>query len=68
MINFAAENIVEPFNRQRKGHANEYKVSTNPHRVQVTAAFWLQSFNPAGTRVGLHSNYIHLWAILDQKY
>ena len=50
MINFAAENIVEPFNRQRKGHANEYKVSTNPHRVQVTAIFWLQSVNPAGTR------------------
>ena len=33
MINFAAENIVEPFNRQRKGHANEYKVSINPHRI-----------------------------------
>jgi hypothetical protein len=33
MINFAADNIVEPFNHQRKGHANEYKVSTNPHRV-----------------------------------
>ena len=30
MINFAAENIVEPFNHKRKGHANEYKVSINP--------------------------------------
>lgn len=42
MINFAAENIVEPFNRQRKGHANEYKVNTNPHRALVTATIWLQ--------------------------
>lgn len=33
MITFAAGNIVEPFNHMRKGHANEYKVSTNPHRV-----------------------------------
>lgn len=42
MINFAADNIVEPFNHQRKGHANEYKVSTNPHRALVTATIWLQ--------------------------
>ena len=33
MINFAAGNIVEPFNHLRKGHTNEYKVSTTPRRV-----------------------------------
>ena len=35
-------NIVEPFNHQRKGHTNEYKVSTNPHRALATATVWLR--------------------------
>ena len=43
MINFAAENIVEPFNHQRKGHTNEYKISPNPNRALVTATIWLRS-------------------------
>ena len=43
MINFAAENIVEPFNHERKGHANEYKVSSNPNRALSTATIWLRS-------------------------
>ena len=34
--------IVEPFNHQRKGHTNEYKVSTNPHRALATATVWLR--------------------------
>ena len=42
MCNFAPENIVEPFNHKRKGHANEYKVSTHPHRALATATGWLR--------------------------
>ena len=42
MLTLQPINIVEPFNQQRKGHANEYKVSTNPHRALVTATIWLQ--------------------------
>ena len=42
MLTLQPSNIVEPFNQQRKGHANEYKVNTNPHRALVTATIWLQ--------------------------
>lgn len=42
MCNFAPENIVEPFNHKRKGHANEYKVSTHLHRALATATGWLR--------------------------
>ena len=42
MLTLQPINIVEPFNHQRKGHANEYKVNTNPHRALVTATIWLQ--------------------------
>ena len=34
--------IVEPFNHQRKGRTNEYKVGYYPHRALVTAANWLR--------------------------
>ena len=42
MLTLQPINIVEPFNHQRKGHANEYKVSINPNRALVTATIWLQ--------------------------
>lgn len=42
MLTLQPINIVEPFSQQRKGHANEYKVSTNPHRALVTATIWLR--------------------------
>ena len=42
MCNFAPENIVEPFNHERKGRTNEYKVGYYPHRALVTAANWLR--------------------------
>lgn len=42
MLTLQPINIVEPFNQQRKGHTNEYKVNTNPHRALVTATIWLQ--------------------------
>ena len=42
MCNFAHENIVEPLNHERKGCANEYKVSTHPHRALATATGWLR--------------------------
>ncbi len=29
-VTLQPNNIVEPFNHQRKGHTNEYKVSTYP--------------------------------------
>ena len=34
--------IVEPFNHQRKGRTNEYKVGYSPHRALATAAGWLR--------------------------
>ena len=43
MLTLQPINIVEPFNHQRKGHANEYKVSINPNRAFVTATIWLRS-------------------------
>ena len=35
--------IVEPFNHQRKGHANEYKVSSYLNRALSSAAIWSQN-------------------------
>ena len=34
MLTLQPINIVEPFNKQRKGHANEYKLS------QIPTAHW----------------------------
>lgn len=42
MLTLQPNNIVEPFNHQRKGHANEYKVSKYPQRVLATATAWLR--------------------------
>ena len=42
MLTLQPINIVEPFNHQRKGHTNEYKVSIHPHRALVTATGWLR--------------------------
>ena len=42
MLTLQPINIVEPFNKQRKGHANEYQLSTNPHSALVTATGWLR--------------------------
>ena len=39
---FAPDNNVAPFNHERKGHTNEYKVSTHPHRALATATGWLR--------------------------
>lgn len=43
MLTLQPINIVEPFNHQRKGHTNEYKISPNPNRALVTATIWLRS-------------------------
>ena len=43
MLTLQPINIVEPFSQQRKGHANEYKVSSYPNRALLTAAIWSQN-------------------------
>jgi len=43
MLTLQPITIVEPFNHQRKGHANEYKVSSYPNRALSSAAIWSQN-------------------------
>ena len=58
MCNFAPENIVEPFNHERKGRTNEYKVSKHPHRALATVTGWLQL--NLGVIIPCSNHYLHL--------
>ena len=78
MLTLQPINIVEPFNHQRKGHANEYKVSSYPNRALLTAAIWSHNdiviyqaliiITLLIMQVSMPANNIYsLWAILNQK-